>query len=187
MRKSILPRKNQIRVFQITILFGFISLGLLPFFLVDFVRARVIDTDNLVKKLEEQSEKKALNPRATSKVVVQRGFNYEKGLDMKCLSWSTTPVSHGWTKDTEDPDFFIDYYVPPNKKAIICTTPAVATALTADAHKPFTYEVYPTDYGLRVRIIVGISEVRMPCKYFTGNVNCANYILSKQAIVRHEP
>ncbi|MFH7027589.1 MAG: hypothetical protein ACHBN1_19865 [Heteroscytonema crispum UTEX LB 1556] len=187
MRKNIILCKNQIRIFQIIILFGFISLGLFTFFLVDFVKARVIDTDNIVKKLSEQSEKQAFNPRAISKVVVQRGLNYEKGLDVKCISWSTTPVSSGWTKDPEDPDFFIEYYVPPNKKAIICTTPALATALTADADKPFTYEVYPTDYGLRVRIIVGISEVRMPCKSFTGNVNCVNYMLSKQAIVRHEP
>jgi hypothetical protein len=187
MRKNIIPRKNQMRVIQITILFGFISIGLFSFFLVDFVRARVIDTDNIVKKLEEQSEKQAFNPRAVSKVVVQRGLNYEKGLDVKCISWSTTPVSHGWTKDAKDRDFFIDYYVPPHKKAIICTTPAVATALTAETDKPFIYEVYPTDYGLRVRIIIGVSEVRMLCKSLTGNVNCANYILSKQAIVRHEP
>ena len=108
-------------------------------------------------------------------------------IDFRCLSWATTHVGSGWTKDPKDTDFFMDYYIPPDKKAIICTTPVLASAQIADRDKPFLYEVYPTEYGFRIRIIIGLTEVREPCKNLTGNVNCADYILSHQAIVRYEP
>ncbi len=69
----------------------------------------------------------------------------------------------------------------------VSTTPVLAAALTAETDKPFLYEVYPTDYGLHVRITIGLSEVGDACKSLTGNVNCADSILSRQVIVRYEP
>jgi len=164
-----------------------IFLGLFTCLLADIVRARIINVDKLLKQLEEQREKQVDNPRLIQKIAVQRGFEYEKGLDFKCFSWTTYPVSSGWTDQIGDRDFFLDFYIPPDKKAIICTTPVLAAALTAETDKPFLYEVYPTDYGLRIRITIGLSEVADACKSLTGNVNCANSILSRQAIVRYEP
>jgi hypothetical protein len=161
-----------------------ISLGFFTCLLADIVRTRIINVDNLLKKLEERQID---NPRLIQKIAVQRGFEYEKGLDFKCMSWSTYPVSSGWTDQIGDRDFILDFYIPPDKKAIICITPVLAAALTAETHKPFLYEVYPTDYGLRVRITIGLSEVGDACKSLTGNVNCANSILSRQVIVRYEP
>ncbi|GAX43826.1 hypothetical protein NIES4075_48410 [Tolypothrix sp. NIES-4075] len=161
-----------------------IFLGLLTCLLADIVRTRIINVDKLLKQLEE---KQVDNPRLIPKIAVQRGFEYEKGLDFKCISWSTYPVGSGWTNEISDRDFFIDFYIPPDKKAIICTTPVLAAALTAETDKPFLYEVYPTDYGLHVRITIGLSEVADACKSLTGNVNCADSILSRQVIVRYEP
>jgi hypothetical protein len=154
---------------------------------VSMFRARIINVDNLIQNFVAQSPTQLLQSRASRKIVVQRGFNYDKGLDKRCLTWSSEQVGSGWTQDSQDRDFYIDYYVPPNSKAIICTTPALAGALKADSDKPFLYEVYPTDYGLMIRIIVGISEVREPCQKITGNVNCLNSWLEKQAIVHYQP
>jgi hypothetical protein len=119
--------------------------------------------------------------------VIQRRLNRQIRPDLRCLSWITTPTNHGWTQDKNDRDFFIDYYVPPDKKAIICTTPSLAAALIAKRDRPFLYEVYPTEYGFRIRIIEGLSEVRKPCQMLTGDKNCANALLLRQAIVRFEP
>jgi hypothetical protein len=178
-------RHHKIKGRGLTIItFTAIFLGLFTCLMADVVRARIINVDKLLKKLEEQSQKQINNP---GKIAVQRGSGYEKGLDLKCLSWSTYPVGSGWTNKIDDHDFFIDFYIPPDKKAIICTTPALAAALTAETRKPFLYEVYSTDYGLHVRITIGLSEVRDACKNLTGNANCADYILSRQVIVRYEP
>ncbi|MBD2778143.1 hypothetical protein [Iningainema tapete] len=184
MKQLILLDKFKKRVLAITIGLGIPLLA--TSFLVDIVRARIINIDNITRELEEQKEAHIDNPNFISKVVVQRGFDYDKGLDDKCISWSTNQVGSGWSQDSEDHDFFMDYYIPPNKKAIICTTPVLATALTANFDKPFLYEVSPTDYGFRVRVVIGLSEVRYLCNLL-GNVNCANSILSKQVIVRYEP
>ncbi|MCV3212487.1 hypothetical protein OGM63_02890 [Plectonema radiosum NIES-515] len=185
MKKMFISKKRK-KGWLIIMLTG-IFLGLFTCFLADIVRARVINVDKLVKQLEEQREKQIDNPRLIQKIAVQRGFEYEKGLDFKCLSWSTYPVSNGWTNQIGDRDFILDFYIPPDKKAIICTTPILAAALTAETHKPFLYEVYPTDYGLHIRITIGLSEVGDACQSLTGNINCANSILSRQVIVRHEP
>ncbi len=168
----------------ITTCLGAISLLLYTCLATSMFRARVINVDNLIQKFAAQNQAQS---RTSRKIVVQRGFNYEKGLDPRCLTWSSEQVGSGWTQDSQDHDFYIDYYVPPNSQAIICTTPALAGALKADTDKPFLYEVYPTDYGLMVRIIVGISEVREPCQKIAGNVNCLNSWLEKQAIVHYEP
>ncbi|PAX58098.1 hypothetical protein CK510_08240 [Brunnivagina elsteri CCALA 953] len=154
------------------------------------IRARVINVDGLIKQFAAQKTESNLDPfkpRQTQKIAIERGFNSDKGFDNRCSSWSTEVVDSGWTQDSQDHDFYIDYYVPPNTKAIICTTPILAGALTAITDKPFLYEVYSTEYGLKVRTIIGFSEVREPCEKFTGNVNCVNYLLQQQAIVRYEP
>jgi hypothetical protein len=171
----------------ITTSLGAILLLLYTCLAVSMFRARIINVDNLIQNFAEQNPTQILQPRASRKIVIQRGFNYDKGLDTRCLTWSSEQVGSGWTRDQQDHDFYIDYYVPPNSKAIICTTPAFAGALKANDDKPFLYEVYPTDYGLMIRIIVGISEVREPCQKITGNVNCLNSWLEKQAIVHYEP
>ena len=182
MKKMFISKKIKKR--WLIIMLTAICLGLFTCFLADIVRARIINVDNLLKELEE---KQIENPRLTQKIAVEEGFEDEKGLDFKCISWSTYPVGSGWTDKIGDRDFFIDFYIPPDKKAIICTTPALAAALTAETRKPFLYEVYSTDYGLHVRITIGLSEVGDACKSLTGNVNCANSILSRQVIVRYEP
>jgi hypothetical protein len=180
--KSILTR----RIFIIAACLGGFSVILSSFLFTSIIRARIIDVDELVKNFEAQNQIDPFKPRPVRKVVIQQGFEHEKGTDARCLTWATEQVGSGWTQDSADHDFFIDYYVPPNAKAIICTTPALAAALTADADKPFLYEVYPTEYGLRVRIVIGVSEVREPCKLLTGNVNCLNFVLQQQAIVHYE-
>lgn len=177
MKKGMITPKLKSQWIKLTIISAAISLALFNYLLTDIIRARIININNVVEQLKQKQ----------NKVVVQRGFEYEKGLDFKCMSWLTNPVGSGWTNQIDDSDFYLDFYVPPGKKAIICTTPILATAITAATDKPFLYEVYPTDYGLRVRIIIGLSEVREPCKSLTGNVNCVNSILSQQVIVRYEP
>ncbi len=149
-------------------------------------RARIINVDNLINQFEAQNQK-PFQSRANSKIVIQRGEDSDKGFDTRCLTWSSEMVASGWTQDSQDHDFYIDYYVPPNSKAIICTTPALASAITASLDKPFVYEVYPTQYGLMIRIIIGISEVREGCQKIAGNVNCLNSLLQQQAIVHYEP
>lgn len=166
---------------------GAISLALFTGFLTKVFRVKDVEIDYVLKQLEVQSKREPENPHATSKVVIQRRLHSDIRPDFRCLSWATTHVGSGWTKDPKDTDFFMDYYIPPDKKAIICTTPVLASAQIADRDKPFLYEVYPTEYGFRIRIIIGLTEVREPCKNLTGNVNCADYILSRQAIVRYEP
>lgn len=185
MKKIIILDKFKRRVLAITIGLGVPLLA--TSFLADIFRVRIIDIGNVTRELEAQRQAHQYNPDFIAKFVEQDEFDYEKGFDYKCISWSTNPVGSGWSKDSEDHDFFVDYYIPPDKNAIICTTPALATALTANFDKPFLYEVYPTDYGLRVRVIIGVSEVRDICKSLTGNVNCANSILLKQVTVRYEP
>ncbi|GAB1538626.1 hypothetical protein NUACC21_12880 [Scytonema sp. NUACC21] len=171
----------------ITITLGMSCLALYTIFLTDIVRARIIDSNYLAKQFEAQREKELYNPNFVPKVVIQRGREYEKGLDFKCITGATYKVGSGWTKDSKDSDFFIDYYVPPNKNAIICVSPAFAAAITAKTSKPFVYEAYPTNYGLRIRIIIGVSEVRGICQSLTGDVNCANFVLSQEAVVRYVP
>ncbi|WP_243146897.1 hypothetical protein [Scytonema sp. UIC 10036] len=155
--------------------------------MADIIKARIIDNNKLVKAFEAQREQELYNPNFVPKVVIQRGYEYEKGFDWKCLTWSTNKVLSGWTRDKRDSDFFIDYYVPPNKDAIICVSPALAAVITAAKGKPFIYEAYPTEYGLRIRIIIGASEAREMCQRLTGDANCANFFLSQEATVRYEP
>jgi hypothetical protein len=187
MKKRLLPYKMKGRVIKIALCFGVISLALFICLLTDIVKARVIDMDYVVKELAKQKQKQTYNPRAIPKVVIQRGSNNNKGFDLRCISWPTNRVNSGWTQDFKDSDFVIDYYVPPDKNAIICTTPLLAIALTARRDKPFVYEVYPTDYGWRIRIIIGSTEVKEACQSFMGNANCENSILMQQASVRYEP
>lgn len=161
------------------------------------IRARVIKVDSLVKQFEAQFQNdslKALQQRSTQKIaqkiaqkiVVERD-NSDKGLDASCLTWASEPVASGWTQDSKDSDFFVDYYVPANTKAIICTTPIFAGALTADTEKPFSYEVTRTEYGLKVRVIIGVSEIEKLCQTLTHNRNCLNSFLQQQAIVHYKP
>lgn len=186
MRKTILLYKIKGRVLTITILLGVISL-FFTCFLAKIVRVKFVEMDYVLKELEVQREVQANDPHAISKVVEQEELHSDIRPDFRCLFWVTTEVGSGWTNDSEDRDFFIDYYIPPDKKAIICTTPALAAAFIAKRDQPFLYEVYPTEYGFRVRIVQGFSEVREPCKNWTGNVDCANSLLSRQAIIRYEP
>jgi hypothetical protein len=168
---------------------GGIFLLLYLFLSTSIIRARVINVDGLIKQFSAQATENNLDPfkpPQSRKIAIQRGFNSDKGLDIRCSSWSNEAVGSGWTQDSQDHDFYIDYYVPPNTKAIICTTPILAGTLTAITDKPFLYEAFPTEYGLKIRIIIGISEVREPCQKLTGNVNCVNYLLQQQAIVRYE-
>jgi hypothetical protein len=154
------------------------------------IRARVVKVESLIKQFEAQFEQdplKALQQRSIQKIVVQEGFNYDKGLDANCLTWDSEPVVSAWTQDSEDSDFIADYYVPANSEAIICTTPIFAGALTADADKPFSYEVYRTEYGLRVRVIIGVSEVPKLCQMLALDGNCLNSLIKQQAIVRYKP
>jgi hypothetical protein len=158
---------------------GFSSLLLYLFFGVTFVRARIINLDEINQQLEQQT------PNIRQKVVIQRGYESDKGLDLSCLSWEKNSIINGWTNDSGDHDFFLDYYIPGNKKAIICTTPAIAMAITAAKGKPFLYEVYPVESGFRVRVIIGLTEVRDPCEKLTGNIDCANPLLEQQVTVRY--
>lgn len=186
MKKTIIPYKIKGSVVTITILFGIISLFLTSF-LAKIVRVKFVEIDFVLKRLEIQSEAQANNPHAIPKVDVQRRLGSDIRPDFRCLFWATTVVGRGWTNDSADRDFFVDYYIPPGKKAMICTTPALAAALIAKRTKPLLYKVYPTEYGFRVRIVEGLTEVREPCKNWTGNVDCADSLLSRQGIVRYEP
>jgi hypothetical protein len=173
-----------------TILFttaiGFSLLTLYLCFGVTFVRARIINFDEINQELEQQTSKNITQPNIRQKVVIQQGYEYDKGLDLSCLSWEKNSIVNGWTNDSGDHDFFFDYYIPANKKAIICTTPAIAMAITAAKGKPFLYEVYPVESGFRVRVIIGLTEVRDPCQQVTGNINCANPLLEQQVTVRYK-
>jgi len=186
MKKTILLSKIKDRVLTITILLGVISL-FFTCFLAKIVRVKFVEIDFVLKRLEAQREAQANNPHAIPRVDVQRRLGSDIRPDFRCLFWATTEVGSGWTNDSEDRDFFIDYYIPPDKKAMICTTPALAAALIAKRDKPFLYEVSPTEYGFRIRIVQGLSEVREPCKNWTGNVDCVDSLLSRQAIIRYEP
>lgn len=186
MRKTILSYKIKDRVLTITILFGILSL-FLTCFLVKIVRVKFVDIDFVLKRLEIQSEVQVNNPHPIPRVDVQRRLGSDIRPDFRCLFWAKTEVDSGWTYDSEDRDFFIDYYIPPDKKAIICMTPALAAALIVKGDKPLLYEVYHTEYGFRIRIIQGLTEVREPCKNLTGNVNCVDFLLLGQSIVRYEP
>lgn len=186
MRKTILPYKIKGRVLTITILFGILSL-FLTCFSAKIVRVKFVEIDFVLKRLEIQSEAQANNPHPIPRVDVQRRLGSDIRSDFRCLFWATTEVDSGWTHDSEDRDFFIDYYIPPDKKAMICMTPALAAALIAKGDKPLLYEVYHTEYGFRIRIIQGLTEVREPCKKLIGNVDCADSLLSRQSIVRYEP
>lgn len=187
MKKIIIPYKLKGRVLTITIGLSLISLALFSYFLIDIVRARAINIDNIQKRFAEQNKKPKTNFLPYSKLVFQQGSN-DKGIDFRCLSWSSKPLYSGWTEDS-DPDFFIEYYIPPGKKAIICATPALATALAALDDKNFLYEVYKydVDEGLHIRIIIGMTEIKDACESLTGNIDCGNLILEQQAIVRYEP
>ncbi|BAY43039.1 hypothetical protein SAMD00079811_06170 [Scytonema sp. HK-05] len=186
MKKTIIPYKIKGSVVTITILFGILSLFLTCLF-AKIVRVKFVEIDFVLEKLEIQSKAQANNPRAIPRVDVQRRLGSDIRPDLRCLFWATTVVGRGWTNDSADRDFFIDYYIPPDKKAMICTTPALAAALIAKRTKPLLYKVYPTEYGFRVRIVEGLSKVRKPCKNWTGNVDCADSLLSRQAIIRYEP
>ncbi|MEM7553753.1 MAG: hypothetical protein AAF378_06575 [Cyanobacteria bacterium P01_A01_bin.84] len=175
------------KLFLQILLSGSIFLIILSAIFINFIRARILDTDEIAMRLEKLTEKKILQPNINPKVVIQRGGKQESGLDTRCLSWSSYPVVSKWEQDSQDNDFVIDYYLPPNKKAIICTTPLLAAALAQDVDKPFVYEVYPTDYGFQVRIILGVSDIQKTCKRLTDNMNCMNWILKRQATVRYEP
>lgn len=165
---------------------GFSLLLLYLFSSVTLVRARIIDINFINQRLEKQKQQNINQPNRLQKVVIQRGYEYDKGIDLSCLSWEKQPITNGWTRDSKDRDFFLDYYIPANKKAIICTTPAIATAITAASGKPFLYEVYPVESGFRVRVIIGLTEVRDPCQQLTGNKNCANSLLEQQISVRYQ-
>ncbi|MBW4634573.1 MAG: hypothetical protein KME30_22485 [Iphinoe sp. HA4291-MV1] len=187
MRKVTIPFKMKGRILTITILFGMISLFLTCFF-TKIIRVKFVEIDFALKYLEAQSKTQVENPHAIPKVDIQRRIGSDIRPDFRCLFWATTEVGRGWTRDSQDRDFFIDYYIPPDKKAMICTTPVLAAALFAKRHqKPLLYKVYPTEYGFRVRIVEGLSEVREPCKNWTGNVDCVDSILSRQGIVKYEP
>ncbi|GAA6618853.1 hypothetical protein [Scytonema sp. NUACC26] len=187
MRKRNPQRKRPGYLLAIIIALGISLLSLYIIFITSIIRARIIDSNSLIKAFEAQRAQKLYEPNFVPQVVIQRGHEYEKGFDLKCLTWTTEKVLSGWTRDKRDSDFFIDYYVPPNKDAIICVSPALAAAITAATRKPFVYEAYPTDYGLRIRIIIGSSEVRDICQRLTGDANCANFFLSQEATVRYEP
>lgn len=183
--KSISPKKLLLLAAMLS--GGFLLIVYICLF-TSIIRARVVKVESLVKQFEAQFQNeslKALQQRSTQKIVIERD-NSDKGLDTNCLTWASEPVASGWTQDSKDSDFFVDYYVPANSKAIICTTPIFAGALTADAEKPFSYEVYRTEYGLRVRVIIGVSEVRELCQTLSLDGNCLNSFLQQQAIVHYK-
>ncbi|MCX7595592.1 MAG: hypothetical protein N2235_17920 [Fischerella sp.] len=187
MKKIIILDALKSRVLPLTIVFGFTSLLLFTFLLVSIFRARVIGIGYTIKILKEKNVREN-NNFGISKVVFQQGF-HDKGFDLRCMTWPSKLLYSGWSNNKKDRDFFIDYYVPPGKKAIICATTALAASLSAHPQKRFLYEVSKTelDDGLYVRVVVGVSEVRAPCKLVTGSVDCANSILGRQAIVKYEP
>ncbi|WP_289793713.1 hypothetical protein [Chlorogloeopsis sp. ULAP01] len=187
MKKIARLHQIQPRVLVTTIGLGVLLLASFTFFLFDILKIRVINVDNARRILAEQKRKEN-NNFGISKIAFQQGSN-NKGLDLRCLNWSSKQLYNGWSNIGKDHDFFIDYYLPSGKKAIICTTPALATALAANSKTRFLYEVSTTelDDGLYVRIVVGLSEVRETCKLITGSVDCLNSILMRQAIVKYEP
>ncbi len=187
MKRKYLPIYFQSSLLILTIfLLGF-SLILTSFFSLDILRARVIDIDKANQLLEAKKQKEN-NYLGTTKVLISQGFS-DKGIDPRCLTWSSKLSYSGWSDDPKDHDFFIDHYIPPGKKAIICATPALSAALAIHPRKRFLYEVSKIDLdeGLYVRVVVGLSEVREPCQLFTGSVDCMNSILARQAVVKYEP
>jgi hypothetical protein len=188
MKKNNKHEKLKIQTLLITTIgLGLLSLTLFMTLFFKIIRARIINFDDLSKEFESQREAQLYNPAFIPKISIQRGVDYDKGFDLKCFWWSQQAAGSGWSKNSKDSDFFIEYYVPPDKRAIICATPVFATALTTDPDKPFVYEVSPTNYGFRVRIIIGASEVRQLCQKLTGQLNCANSLLVQQAAVKYEP
>jgi hypothetical protein len=175
---------------RLLLLTTFFLIGLfsgVTFFAVDIFRARVIDIDKANQILEVKKQKEN-NSFGVTKVSFSQGFS-DKGVDFRCLSWSSKFLYSGWSNDPKDHDFFIDHYVPTGKQAIICTTPALSAALAVHPRKRFLYEVSKIDLddGLYVRVVVGLSEAREPCKLLTGSVDCVNSILARQAVVKYEP
>ncbi|GEM_PF-1563370 len=187
MKKLKIPVKVNRHFLSLIIYSGIISITLFTTCFVTLIRGRTIELDRVLQHLAIQSEVQVYNPTVIPKFVEQRPLRYEMKPDFRCLSWSTNQVGSGWTPENNYHVFFIDYYVPPDKKAIICTTPALATILDAVLKKPLLYKIYPTDYGLHVRVIIGVSEAVKPCINLTGNVNCVSPILLQQAVVKYEP
>ncbi|MBF2009079.1 MAG: hypothetical protein IGS49_27450 [Chlorogloeopsis fritschii C42_A2020_084] len=187
MKKIIIPHQIKPRFLATAIGLGALFIILLSLFIFDILRVRVINVDNTRRILAEQKQKEN-NYFGISKVAFQQGSN-NKGLDLRCLTWSSKQLYNGWSDVSKDHDFFIDYYLPSGKKAIICTTPILAGALAANSQKRFLYEVSTTDLddGLYVRIVIGLSEVRETCKLMIGSVDCMNSLLMRQAIVKYEP
>ncbi|AKG22997.1 hypothetical protein [Calothrix sp. 336/3] len=177
------------RIIIIIACFGFGAIALISYisFFTYFLRVRNIDITDINEKLAAQEAAKIENPQLQSQLVVDEGKWNDKGLDSRCLSWSTKPISSGWTKYPKDDDFFIDYYIPPNKKALICATPAYTVGLVRKVRRPLIYQVYPTEYGLRIRVIIGVSLSRKTCQKIAGNPNCADSLLSQQVVVKYEP
>lgn len=174
---------------RLLILTTFFLIGLISgitFFSAGIFRARVIDIDKANQLLEAKKQKEN-NSFGVTKVLFSQGFS-DKGIDLRCLSWSSKILNSGWSNNPKDHDFFIDHYVPAGKQAIICATPALSAALAVHPRKKFLYEVSKIDLddGLYVRVVVGVSEAREPCKLFTGSVDCVNSILARQAVVKYE-
>ncbi|MBW4512285.1 MAG: hypothetical protein KME64_38200 [Scytonematopsis contorta HA4267-MV1] len=188
MKKNIFSYKSKSWIFIITTFLGVTSLFLYIFFYVDIFKARDINIDKALKQLAEQRKEQDNNPSGISKVVFEKGSS-NKGLDFRCLSWSSKQIYSDWTQKSDDHDFYIDFYVPAGKKAIFCATPAFATSLALHPNKRFLYEVSQNelDDGLNVRIIIGLSDLRNSCKALTGNPDCLDSSLVRQAIVRYEP
>ncbi|MGH8002658.1 MAG: hypothetical protein ACREPR_25305, partial [Brasilonema sp.] len=130
MKRAMIPYKMKAHILIITILIGIISLLMTSFF-AKIVRVKFVEIDFVLKRLEIESKAQAENPHAIPKVDVQRRLGSDIRPDPRCLFWATTEVGRGWTNDSEDSDFFIDYYIPPDKPAMICTTPVLAAALIA--------------------------------------------------------
>ncbi|WP_315789105.1 hypothetical protein [Fischerella sp. JS2] len=175
---------------RLLLLNTFFLIGLLSgltFFSVDIFRARVIDIDEANQLLEAKKQKEN-NSFGVTKVLFSQGSS-DKGIDLRCLSWSSKFLYSGWSDNPKDHDYFIDHYIPAGKKAIICATPALSAALAVHPRKKFLYEVSKIDLddGLYVRVVVGVSEAREPCKLLTGSVDCMNSILARQAVVKYEP
>lgn len=160
-------------------------LALLASLSASIIKVTVIHTEQL--KLPEISE--VNNSSVSENEVVQTGASGgSKRPDRRCLFWSTKRLNSGWFDNPyPEQDFFIDYYVPAGKKALICTTPALTVGVSRFTKKRLIDQVFSSRNGWRVRVILGLSEVREPCKTLTGNVNCVNSLLLRQAVVRYSP
>ncbi len=165
------------------ILLGIIISALAASVIVKIVRLRIINIYPIESKLIEGRILNETTPIFNEKVVIQK----DKGLDQRCISGAVERLNSGWMDNPyPDQDFFVNYYVPPGKKALICLTPALAAALSV-SHKRLSYMVFRSEHGLRVKIILGVSAVDDLCKSLTGNINCANSLLLQQAVVSYKP